>query len=153
MTSRLGQRMHGRCSLRERGVALLEFALVSAVMVPLMLGMMELSIAFLNQVIIDSASREGARAGARYTVTTSGGDNKAKRISDAEAIAERYAEDNVIKLGTTGNPQVSPVTVKPDPETGKFDVIEVTVRFRYVGLLFLVNGIDLESSTVMRYES
>jgi Flp pilus assembly protein TadG len=103
--------------LRERGAAVVDFVLVLVVLVPLVLGILQVALVMQVRNTLAAAASEGARVG----VTADRGPAEgvaAAREQIGEAIAGRYADD---------------VSVRPVTIDGALGV-EVTVRARVPAL-------------------
>lgn len=76
----------------ERGSAVVDFVLVSLVLVPLVLGIMQVALVMFVRNTLSSAASEGARFGA--TIDRGPGDGAARtRQQIRGAIADRFARD------------------------------------------------------------
>jgi Flp pilus assembly protein TadG len=76
----------------ERGSAVVDFVLVSLVLVPLVLGIMQVALVMFVRNTLSSAASEGARFGA--TIDRTPGDGAARtRQQIGGAIADRFARD------------------------------------------------------------
>jgi Flp pilus assembly protein TadG len=143
-----------RASIRrryERGAAMIEFALISLIMIPFALGTIEFSIALLNQAVLASATREGAQAGARYVLVSNSGDatNDSWRKDRARRVTEAVLENNAIPLGTLSSASVASPEIIAE---GGSEFLVVSADYTFIGLWFLSGGITLNSSTKVRYE-
>lgn len=76
----------------ERGSAVVDFVLVSLVLVPLVLGIIQVALVMFVHNTLASAASEGARFGA--TIDRSPGDGAARtRQQINDAVADRFARD------------------------------------------------------------
>lgn len=88
----------------ERGGALVEFSIISLVLITLILGAIELSLAWADTLVLDQASRSAARVGARMT-----NDDQADREALRALVSNLDSEDLgqvefvvVYEAGTSG---------------------------------------------------
>ncbi len=136
-----------RKSQNQKGVAVVEFALVLPMLLVLAFGIIEFSLILFDKAVITNASREGARAG------IVAGD---PRVSDAAIIgvANNYFSTHVVSLGPN-----NPSSVTVAREGNNFgDDLTVTVSYSY-GFLVLPNFVTgitgpltLTATTVMKME-
>jgi Flp pilus assembly protein TadG len=84
----------------QKGNVLVEFALILPVFLLILFGMVNISIALYNKTVLAMATREGARAGARFVA------NRTNTItfSNATAATRLACQDNLISFGTMGIP-------------------------------------------------
>jgi Flp pilus assembly protein TadG len=114
---------------RERGAAVVDFVLVLVVLVPLVLGILQVALVMHVRNTLASAASEGARVAA--TADREPGDGvAATREQIDDAIAGRYAEDVTVR------------TVSIDGAPG----VEVTVRARIPALGLGGPAIEVEVS-------
>lgn len=66
----------------ERGSAIVDFALVSVVLVPLFFGVLQLALVWHVKTTLTSAASEGARYGAAYNRTAADGQQRAAAVID-----------------------------------------------------------------------
>jgi Flp pilus assembly protein TadG len=130
------------------GNALVEFALVLPVLLMLVFGIVELSLALYDKAIITNASREAARAGVIFRVP-------ALTNAQISAIATDYCTNNLVTFGGASQPNV---TVTNTGGTTAGNELKITVTYQYTGLLLgdmisVFTGAKLLSaSTTMIYE-
>lgn len=62
-----GSTQNGRADAGERGAALVEFSIVSLLLLTMIFGAIELSLAWADTLVLDQSSRSAARVGARMT--------------------------------------------------------------------------------------
>ena len=114
---------------RERGAAVVDFVLVLIVLVPLVLGILQVALVMQVRNTLAAAASEGARVAA--TADRGPGDGvAATREQIGDAIADRYAED------------VSVRSVTIDGAPG----VEITVRARIPALGLGGPAIEVEVS-------
>lgn len=122
-----------------RGQSMVEFAIVLPILLLILLGIMEFGILFSNQLILESASREGTR----YAVLGA---------TDGEVIT--YIED------LTSNLDDSRLSINISPSQGarsKGNPLTVTLTYQYQFLYALFgdrfgNIIELKADATMRIE-
>jgi Flp pilus assembly protein TadG len=131
---------------RERGVAAVEFALILPLFLTILFAIMDFGWLFFQQLVITSAAREGARAGAVA-------ETDSQATTNARAAVATFLSGNGVSssLATTS----ATVNTSTAPKT-----ISVSVRLQFkplVGILFLPNNLqpypaNLNASAVMRRE-
>lgn len=142
------ERRNGRLKA-QRGSAVVEFGLILPILLLLLLGSIEGSLALYDKAVITNASREGARAGIVA---------RNPKLSDADIreVVLAYANGSLINFGPSHSPPIVNVvqsTAGTNPST-----LEVTVSYTFQGLglgaLFSAVGQPwvLTSSTVMVHE-
>ncbi len=153
----------------QKGAAAVEFAIVIFLLLTLIFGMLEFSLAMFNRQVITNAAREGARAGIVSRLVRLSND-------DIEAIVDNYATNHLITFGSSEDPLT--ITIKDvndtpsagfDPNTERCVVfefedasgvihpcdLEVTVDYTYEFLFLSILGmgpLNLQSTSVMRME-
>jgi Flp pilus assembly protein TadG len=158
----------------QKGVAIVEFAIILPLLLVLMFGIIEFSILLFNKAMLTNASREGARAGIVFAPT---------RLSEADikAVVNNYAATHLINFDSsqvldmdTSPPQHTPSGgTSPGDDTDVDDAIStdiidsgdsltVTANYTYQFLLFpnilelikgsFTNTISITAVSVMRYE-
>lgn len=141
-------RLHSRPCLRplekQCGAAAVEFALLLPLLLLIVFGVIEMSIALYNKTVITQASREAARVGIVLA---------SPRASDA-VIAQRvtdHAQPVLVQLGKAG-------TLTTNVDRSNAAQIRVSVLYTYPGLLLGTwighpdKGWTVSASTVMVYE-
>ncbi|MEC5409750.1 TadE/TadG family type IV pilus assembly protein [Paraburkholderia sp. MPAMCS5] len=133
---------------REAGVAVVEFGLILPLLLLLVFGMVEFSIALYDKAVITNASREAARAGVMYKVPP---------LTPAQitTVAQNYASTYLITFGTA-----APVSVAVDQSSGTTtgQPLKVTLTYTYSGVGLgtivtqLVGAIPISAVTTMNYE-
>ena len=132
----------------QRGAAVVEFALILPILLGLLIGGIDLSLALYDKTVITNASREGARAGIVA---------RNPQLSDAQIrqVVNQYVQSALVNLGA--NP-ASPTVVIQKGSLGGDPTLQVTVSYTFQGIglgsLFQSLGKPwvLQSSTVMVYE-
>ena len=138
--------MKGR-SRSETGASAVEFAIVLPILVLLIFGITEFSVALYDKTMITNASREGARAGIVFRVPS---------VTDGEItnIVNNYLGSSLITFGApvSANTTVTRAGYNPGDE------LKVTVNYAYTFLIIpsfvvsLSGGINMVAETVMRME-
>ena len=131
----------------QSGASAVEFAIVLPILVLLVFGIIEFSVALYDKAMITNASREGARAGIVFKVPS---------VTDEEIteVVNTYLGNSLI---TFGGPATATTTVtRNGPNPG--DELKVTVNYTYTFLIIpnfitsLSGGISMMAETVMRME-
>jgi Flp pilus assembly protein TadG len=125
-----------------------EFALILPILLGLLVGGIDLSLALYDKAVITNASREGARAGIVA---------RNPQLSDMQIrqVVNQYAQSALVNLGA--NP-AAPTVVIQKGSLGGDPTLQVTVSYTFQGIglgnLFQSLGKPwvLQSSTVMVYE-
>ena len=122
----------------QKGAVAIEMAIVTLfILVPLLLGTIDLAIAIYNQQVLTNASREAARAGI------------ARSSNSAEAVVEKYCENRLIPKGAGP-------TVLPKGGGAFQNDYAVTVtydhHFLFAGIIGLPATKTLTGRTVMKME-
>ena len=78
-----------RSKRRNRGAALVEFAIILPLLLVILIGILEFGLLFYNKQIITNASREAARAGIAYS-----------DYSQITSIVPQYCQNRMITFGT-----------------------------------------------------
>ena len=129
--------------MSERGVAAVEFALVSPVLIILLFTIIEFSLVLYDKAVLTNASREGARYGSVHDPTGTV-DNAA-----IKAVVINYLSNNLISLGSSNTADV------PDPQwdTPASGFLTVTANYTYDFLVLPdFTSIQLRAVTVMKVE-
>ncbi|ANC30837.1 TadE family protein [Isoptericola dokdonensis] len=104
--------------VRERGSAVAEFVLVSALLVALFLGVVQLALALHVRVLVVDAAAEGARVAARTDRDLAAGAARTRDLLTT-ALDERYARDVSVRETVRDGLPVVEVTVRaPLPVVG-----------------------------------
>ena len=127
---------------KEKGQALVEFAVILPVLLMVLWGIFQFGIAFNDYIQVTSAAREGARKAAVSRSRPAGG----AATSAAIAAAQGVAPD--LHLST------SQITVTPANNWQAGTDVTVTVKYPYkINIIGRVDGsANLTSSTTMRIE-
>ena len=132
----------------QKGSAAVEFALVLPILLVLVFGIVEFSLALYDKAVITNASREGARAGIVF------GDPP---LTDGEisSIVSSYCQNRLITFGTPT--QVTTIIVR-EGSGASGDDLTVQVQYQYQFLAIprfvtgITGGIQLGAQTIMRME-
>ncbi|MCE2783019.1 TadE/TadG family type IV pilus assembly protein [Limnohabitans sp.] len=132
----------------QRGVAVVEFALILPILLVLLVGIVDVSLALYDKAVITNASREGARAGIVA---------RSPSLTDAQIqqVVQNYLQGALVSLGST---LALPSVHIQKGSLGGDVTLQVTVRYTFqgVGLGSLSASLGkpwvLQSSTVMVYE-
>jgi len=76
----------------QRGSAIVDFALVSVVLVPLFFGVLQLALVWHVKTTLTSAASEGARYGAAYNRTAGDGQQRTSAVID-QVFGADFADD------------------------------------------------------------
>lgn len=144
---------------KQKGAAIVEFAVILPLFLVLVFGIIEFSLLFYDKAVITNASREGARAG---IVAPSG--DPAQRSTNAyiKGVVTNYCQNYLITFGTDTLTD-SDITITPESESVRDaasfgDDLTVAVSFHYDFLLLpgfigdLIGGTDMVATTVMKME-
>jgi Flp pilus assembly protein TadG len=97
----------------ERGSAVVDFVLVSLVLVPLVLGLIQVGLVLHVRNTLAAAATEGARYGATVDRSPSDGAARTRQQID-DALADRFAQDVSAHRETVGGVPTVVVTVHAD---------------------------------------
>ena len=126
----------------QKGSVVVEFAFVLPVFLLLLFGVITFSIALYNKTVLTMATREGARAGAKYVANRT----NAITISNATTAVTYACGNNLVSFGAAMTPTV---TTNSDPITDK--ILTVTANVNYTGLSIFPN-LSISAQTSMRLE-
>ena len=134
---------------QQRGAAVVEFALILPILLALLVGGIDASLALYDKAVITNASREGARAGIVAR-------NPPVSHQDILNVVNAYAKPALVSFGAnTADPTVSIQKVTPlnsDP----FLKVTVSYTFQGIGLGSLLQSLGqpmvLQATTAMVYE-
>lgn len=133
---------------RQQGAAVVEFALVLPLLLILLIGGIDMSLALYDKAVITNASREGARAGIVA---------RNPPISEAEIrqVVQAYTQSALVNFGQ-GKPPPN-VSVEQGSLGANLTLkVSVSYTFQGIGLGDLLSSMGqpwvLQSSTVMVYE-
>jgi Flp pilus assembly protein TadG len=131
----------------QTGASAVEFAIVLPILVLLVFGIIEFSVALYDKAMITNASREGARAAIVFRVPP---------VTDDEItnVVNTYLGNNLITFGGPATPNTTVTRNGSNPG----DELKVAVNYTYTFLLIpsfvtsLSGGINIMAETVMRME-
>lgn len=127
--------------MSESGVAAIEFALVSPILIFLLFAIIEFSIVLYDKAIITNASREAARS-----ATVFNGDPSDAAVN---AVVDSYLSNHLISLGSSNTHTVDPIP----SGLSSGDDLTVTVHYTYDFLVLPdFTSLNLSGTTVMRME-
>ena len=127
---------------------MVEFALILPLLLLLLFGTVEFSIALYDKAVITNASREAARAGVMYKVPQ-------LTVAQITSVAQNYASNYLI---TFGSPATMTVAVDQSSGTATGNPLKVTLGYTYTGLALgkiinpLVGALQISAVTTMDYE-
>ena len=129
----------------QTGANLLEFALVTPLLLVIVFGVADVSLALFDKAVITNASREGARTGMTFRVPRP--DN-----TEIAAVVTNYCAARLVNFATS-----APVTSvsRTGQNSGDRLTVTVTYRYNYAVLSRLIPGLgalDLVATTVVRME-
>ncbi len=134
-------------SKSQSGASAVEFAIVLPILILLIFGIIEFSVALYDKAMITNASREGARAGIVFRVPP---------VTDEEItnVVNTYLGNSLITFGSpvAANTTVTRMGINPGDE------LKVAVNYTYTFLIIpsfvtsLSGGINMMAETVMRME-
>lgn len=133
--------------LNEKGSSAVEFAIVMPLLLVLVFGIIEFSLALYDKAVITNASREGARAGIVFKDTP---------VTDDEiaAIVTNYCQNKLVTFGVDKN--ITSTVTRAGYNPGDDLTVNVTYRYEYLVLpgfiATLTDGITMAATTVMRME-
>lgn len=138
----------GKKQAQQRGAAVVEFALILPILLVLLVGGIDASLAFYDKAVITNASREGARAGivARNPLLTD---------AQIRQVVSQYAQGALVSFGS--NPAPPNVLIQKG-SLGGDPTLQVTVSYTFqgIGLGSLLQRLGqpmvLQATTVMVYE-
>ena len=141
MRTRHTHRIRQSGTANDKGVALVEFALMLPLMVLLVFGAITFTTGLYNKSILTHASRQAVRA---WVVT------KPLLTKDAvQKIASSLCQTQLISFGA-GTVACVPVATGPDaPISG--DVLTVSVSMTFTGL-YVFKNMQINSQTSMKFE-
>jgi len=130
------------------GASAVEFAVILPLLVLILFGIIEFSLALYDKAMITNASREGARAGIVY---------RSPSVTDAEIarIVNTYLGNHLITFGS-GKPSAMVTVARNGGSPG--GELKVKVAYTYTFLVLprlsstLGRGINMAAETAMRME-
>jgi Flp pilus assembly protein TadG len=121
---------------------LVEFALILPVFMLLLFGVISFSVALYDKTVLTMATREGARAGAKYVA------NRTNTITknNASTAVTNACGSSLITFGSAMTPTV---TFNADPISDQR--LTVTASINYTGI-YVVSNLSISSQSSMRLE-
>ena len=124
----------------QKGNVVVEFALILPLFMSLLFGVISFSVALYNKTVLTMATREGARAGAKYVSNRT----DATIASAASTAARLVCENNLISFGSNMTCDI------PTPSVQN-NILTVTANINYTGV-FIFSEIPISAQTSMRLE-
>lgn len=123
----------------QKGNVLVEFALILPLFLFLLFGMITFSVALYNKTVLTMATREGARAGAKFVA------NRTDAIitSNATAAASQVYQNNLISFGSGMTPSVT--------SSIQNNILTVTANVNYTGI-YIFSNFTISAQSSMRLE-
>lgn len=135
------------CQKKQKGVAVVEFAIVLPLLLLIVFGIVELGIALYDKAVITNASREGARAGIVLK-------SPKPTATDIQTVVTNYTSTYLLTFGSQNTPVVT--TTGAGGTFGQ--PLSVSVSYKYAGLGFgkmlsaITGSVTLSATTVMNNE-
>jgi Flp pilus assembly protein TadG len=129
-------------ALSQKGSVLVEFALILPLFLTLLFGVVTFSIALYDKTVLTMATREGARAGAKYVASPTNASIK----SLATTAVNNTCNNNLISFGTAMTPTI---TFNADPIGD--NQLTVNASVNYTGL-YIFSGLSISAKSTMRIE-
>ncbi len=132
----------------QQGAAVVEFALVLPLLLVLLIGGIDMSLALYDKAVITNASREGARVGIVAR-------NPPVSETEIRQVVQAYTQSALVDFGS-GKP--APTVSVEQGSLGPNPTLKVSVSYTFqgIGLGDLLSNLGqpwvLQSSTVMVYE-
>ena len=134
--------------IAQTGSNLIEFALVLPLLLTLVFGIIDFSLALYDKAVITNAAREGARAGVVF--------RSPQPTDDQIAIdaATNYCSTYLVSFGASSLSIPPPlfVNLDTDPERTSGDTLTVVVNYTYSFLIPGLGTMNLSASSTMRFE-
>ncbi len=127
----------------QKGSVLVEFALILPVFLTLLFGVVTFSIALFNKTVLTMATREGARAGAKYVANRTNAITK----SSATTAVTNACQNNLISFGNAMTPTI---TFNADPMSDT--QLTVSASVDYTGLYIFNSNFAISATSTMRLE-
>lgn len=149
-----------RLRKNQRGAAAVEFAIVLPVLVMLVFGIIEFSLALYDKAVITNASREGARAGIVFRYDPNTKTYNPPTEADIRIVVNNYTGNYLKTFGSSTNVTTAINRVDRDGsgDISSGDDLIVMVSYIYDFLVLpnfvtnLTGAINLGARTVMRME-
>jgi len=142
----------------DKGIAIVEFAIVLPLLLLLVFGIMEFGFIIFDKAVVTNASREGARAGIVYQTDSLDGSYSPRSDSEIEQVINNYVGTRLINFAE----ESISVTISPG-EGGRTGIyrgqpLTVTVNYEYDFLVLsglagvLGETVNIGAETIMRME-
>lgn len=131
----------------QKGIALVEMALLLPLLLIITFGIIEFSIALWDQAVVTNASREGARAGIVWA-------DPRPTDGEIQTVVANYCAGRLISF----NGATAPATTITRTDSSAGSPLTVTVNYNFDFLVIsalvppLGDGLNLSARTVMRME-
>jgi len=138
-----------RKNRNQRGTAAIEFALILPILVLLVLGIIEFSVALYDKAVITNASREGARAGILF---------RDPPMADGEIayVVTTYCQNRMITFGSPAD--VATTVFREGMASGDDLTVQVKYQYQFLAIPRFVASLggnvqlELNARTIMRME-
>lgn len=146
-----------------KGVALVEFAIVLPLLIILVFGIIEFGFIIYDKAMITNASREGARLGIVFRVDPTNGEYISPDTGTVQAMIEtkitQYLSNHLISLGSnTPPPSLSNggiTTIVSGTSPGGELTVNIIYPYSFVIVSKLIGSgptVNLSATTIMRLE-
>jgi Flp pilus assembly protein TadG len=136
-------------SRKQRGAALVEFALVLPLLLLLVFGIIEFGLVLYDKTVITNASREAARYGIVWAPTK-------PTVSEIQAVAANYCSTYLISLGSNSNGCPAPNVTGAGGPFGQPLTVTVSYPFASLALGKMISPftgtLTLSATTTMNNE-
>ena len=140
----------------QAGSELIEFAFVLPLLLILVFGIIDFSLALYDKAVITNAAREGARAGIVFAPVRPAGSPIQGRLTELEIedVVMTYCQNHLVNFGGA---DISRDDIEVDGEEGTAGVpLTVTVNYTYnhvaISSFLGLGGMSLSATSVMRSE-
>jgi len=134
-----------------RGAAAIEFAIILPLLLLILFGIIEFSVAFFDKAVITNASREGARVGILFRPDPR---SAASEDTEIQNTINNYIQDNLVTFGASS----AATTTISRTGFSMGNSLTVTVTYPYTYLVLpgfvttLTSPVTLTATTVMNME-
>lgn len=132
----------------QAGAELVEFAFVLPLLLLMVFGVVDFSLAIFDKAVITNAAREGARAGMVMS-------DPRPTESDIQTVVANYCSTHLIGSGGPGPTTTATPSNGWPPSSGDTLSVSVEYSYNYIVLSKLIpslGSLGLTSTSVMRYE-
>lgn len=156
-----------KCRERQRGAAIVEFAVLVSLLIIFLFGIFEFGFLWLNSYYVSNSAREGARVAAKISGSLAA-DTTARGLAAGAAVDQYLSESPLFasKMGTSGfratSYQDGSISVTAGSEVVTVPLAEVTVTVQthmvwepilWPLLSILIPGVDIELREVSQTAS